>query len=118
MADRSLMLLADTCYDSGPIIHKMWGSHLKSDIVQVAHHGMWPSVAEIYEDIKAEIVLFTDLKKNVKSWIKDSRWKAVMDVILSYARDIYISGDALEIIEFQPFPENNKDSVLQMLENL
>ena len=41
-----------------------------------------------------------------------------MDVILSYARDIYISGDALEIIEFQPFPENNKDSVLQMLENL
>jgi hypothetical protein len=79
---------------------------------------MWPSVAEIYEDIKAEIVLFTDLKKNVKSWIKDSRWKAVMDVILSYARDIYISGDALEIIEFQPFPENNKDSVLQMLENL
>lgn len=118
MADRSLMLLADTCYDSGPIMHKMWGSHLKSDIVQVAHHGMWPSVAEIYEDIKAEIVLFPDLKKNVKSWIKDSRWKAVMDVILSYARDIYISGDALEIIEFQPFPENNKDSVLQMLENL
>jgi hypothetical protein len=41
-----------------------------------------------------------------------------MDVILSYARDIYISGDELEIIEFQPFPENNKDSVLQMLENL
>lgn len=118
MADRSLMLLADTCYDSGPIMHKMWGSHLKSDIVQVAHHGMWPSVAEIYEDIKAEIVLFTDLKKNVKSWIKDSRWKSVMDVILSYARDIYISGDELEIIEFQPFPENNKDSVLQMLENL
>ena len=118
MADRSIMLLADTCYDSGPIMHKMWGSHLKSDIVQVAHHGMWPSVAEIYEDIKAEIVLFPDLKKNVKSWIKDSRWKAVMDVILKYARDIYISGDELEIIEFQPFPENNKDSVLQMLENL
>ena len=118
MADRSIMLLADTCYDSGPIMHKMWGDHLKSDMVQVAHHGMWPSVAEIYEDIKAEIVLFPDLKKNVKSWIKDSRWKAVMDVILSYARDIYISGDALEIIEFQPFPENNKDSVLQMLENL
>ena len=96
----------------------MWGEYLKSDIVQVAHHGMWPSVAEIYEDIKAEIVLFPDLKKNVKSWIKDSRWKAVMEVILKYARDIYISGDELEIIEFQPFPENNKDSVLQMLENL
>ena len=118
MADRSIMLLADTCYDSGPIMHKMWGDHLKSDIVQVAHHGMWPSVAEIYEDIKAEIVLFPDLKKNVKSWIKDSRWKSVMDVILSYAVDIYISGDALEIIEMQPYPVNNKNDVLEMLENL
>ena len=118
MADRSIMLLADTCYDSGPIMHKMWGDHLKSDIVQVAHHGMWPSVAEIYEDIKAEIVLFTDLKKNVKQWIVDGRWKAVMDVILEYAVDIYISGDALEIIEMQPYPVNNKNDVLKMLENL
>lgn len=118
MAERSIMLLADTCYDSGPIMHKMWGDHLKSDIVQVAHHGMWPSVAEIYEDIKAEIVLFPDLKKNVKQWLVDSRWKSVMDVILSYAVDIYISGDALEIIEMQPYPVNNKNDVLEMLAEL
>ena len=69
-------------------------------------------------DIRLEIVLFPDLKKNVKSWIKDSRWKAVMDVILEYAVDIYISGDALEIIEMQPYPVNNKNDVLEMLENL
>ena len=104
--------------DSGPIMHKMWGDYLKSDIVQVAHHGMWPSVAEIYHDIKAETVLFTDLKKNVKVWIKDSRWKSVMDVILEYAEDIYISGDSIEVLEMLPYLEYNKKDVLQMLENL
>ena len=118
MADKSIMLLADTCYDSGPIMHKMWGDYLKSDIVQVAHHGMWPSVAEIYNDIKAEIVLFPDLKKNVKVWINDSRWKAVMDVILEYAEDIYISCDSIEILEMNPYLQYNKSEVLEMLENL
>ena len=79
---------------------------------------MWPSVAEIYEDIKAEIVLFPDLKKNVKVWINDSRWKSVMDVILKYAEDIYISCDSIEILEMNPYLQYNKSEVLEMLENL
>ena len=85
IADQSIILLADTCYDSGPIMNKIWGSYLKSDIMQIAHHGMWPSVAEIYHSIQAEVVLFPSMTKNVKNWVVDSIWAAVMQVVLDYA---------------------------------
>ncbi|MBQ7375694.1 MAG: hypothetical protein IJW52_02305 [Clostridia bacterium] len=118
IADQSIILLADTCYDSGPIMNKIWGSYLKSDIMQIAHHGMWPSVAEIYHSIQAEVVLFPSMTKNVKNWVVDSRWAAVMQVVLDYAEDIYISGDALTVIELPLWLEYNKNDVLEMLAEL
>ena len=118
MADQSIILLADTCYDSGPIMNKIWGSYLKSDIMQIAHHGQWPSVAEIYHSIQAKVVLFPSMTKNVKNWVVDSRWAAVMQVVLDYAEDIYISGDALTVIELPLWLEYNKKDVLEMLAEL
>jgi glyoxylase-like metal-dependent hydrolase (beta-lactamase superfamily II) len=118
MADQSIMLLADTCYDSGPIMNNIWGSYLKSDIMQIAHHGQWPSVAEIYHSIKADIILFPAKTKNVKQWVVDSRWSAVMQVALGYAKDIYISGDSIEILELPLAIQYNKEDVLDMLANL
>ena len=118
IATQSVILLADTCYDSGPIMNKIWGSYLKSDIMQIAHHGQWPSVAEIYHSIQAEVVLFPSMTKNVKNWVVDSRWAAVMQVVLDYAEDIYISGDALTVIELPLWLEYNKKDVLEMLAEL
>ena len=118
IATQSVILLADTCYDSGPIMNKIWGSYLKSDIMQIAHHGQWPSVAEIYHSIQAEVVLFPSMTKNVKHWVVDSRWSAVMQVVLDYAEDIYISGDALTVIELPLWLEYNKKDVLEMLASL
>ena len=105
----TLMMLADTCYDSGPILNNMWGDYLKSDMVQIAHHGMYPSVADIYNSIKAETILFPATVGGVKDYVKTSQsWASVMTVALGYAKDIYIA-EQNDIIMFPYTVKNNKD---------
>ena len=114
VADQTAIFLNDTCYDSGPILNNLWGDHLKSDIVQVAHHGMYPANKEIYESIKAETLLIPGTKSGVKSFVADSRWTAVYDVIFTYGKDLYICSDNTSVtIELPYTVVNNKDSQLQ-----
>jgi hypothetical protein len=113
----SLMLLADTCYASGPILSKMWGDYLRSDIVQIAHHGMWPSVMDIYDNIQAQTVLFPATVGGVRDYIKPNQpWADVMNTVLNYAKDIYVA-EQCEIIEFPYVVKNNKQEKLDYINN-
>jgi len=113
----SIMFLNDTCYASGPILNMLWGEGLKSDIVQMAHHGMWPSVKEIYDSIKAEVILFPSVLKALKYHLFDGRWIEVTNAALGYAKDIYASGDTLQIIELPYSFKNNKREMLDYIKN-
>ena len=117
IGEDSLILLNDTCYASGPIIHDLWGAYLKTDIVQIAHHGMWPSVESIYHDIAGEVVLVPNLCKYFKEYITDSRWVGVIDAALSYAKDIYVSGDKLMVHKLPYVFENNKEEMYDYIIN-
>ena len=111
IGEDSMIFLNDTCYASGPIIHDLWGAYLKTDIVQIAHHGMWPSVESIYHDIAAKVVLVPNLYKYFKDYISDSRWVGVIDAALSYAKDLYVSGDKLMVHKLPYVIENNKEEM-------
>ncbi len=113
----SIMLLADTCYQSGPVMHEMWGDHLRSEIVQVAHHGQWPSVESIYHDIAAEVVLVPARLSRYKHDIDDSRWRAQTAAILSYARDLYVTCDEVVRLELPYVPKNNKDATVEYIKS-
>ena len=115
--DQSIMLLTDTCYASGPILNKLWGSYLKSDIVQMAHHGMWPSVEEIYHSIAAEVILVPTKYKEFKSYIDEPKWSAVMQAAFSYAEDIYVFGDYYDVIELPYYTVNNKAEMTEYIRN-
>ena len=115
VADTSVMLLADTCYKSGPILADLWGDHLRSDVVQVAHHGQWPSVEEIYHLIRGEIVLYPAVLRRLSVDLMDSRWDDQCEAILSYAKDLYVSGDALEILPLPYTVQNNKQAMLDKI---
>lgn len=107
-----LMMLGDTCYDSAPIMIDIWGDRLRSDIMQVAHHGIWPSVKELYEAVQGKVAIFPAKKNNLSRYIRDPRWEASTKAILNYAEDIYISCDSIEIIELPYALKNNKEQVL------
>lgn len=118
MSGNSIMLLADTCYASGPKLNNIWGDYLKSDIVQVAHHGMWPSVADIYHSIQGEVVLFSAMYTGVNYYIKDNTgWEDVMQVVLEYAKDIYVSDAQGEVIMLPYIAKNNKEAQLEYIKN-
>ena len=117
IGEDSLIFLNDTCYASGPIIHDLWGAYLKTDIVQIAHHGMWPSVESIYHDIAGEVVLVPNLYKCFKNYIADSRWVGVIDVAFSYAKDLYVSGDKLMVHKLPYVFENNKEEMYDYIIN-
>ena len=109
-ADTSFMILADTCYRSGPILDDMWGDYLKSDIVQVAHHGQWPSVERLYHSIAAKVVLIPAVTSRYKNDILDTRWDEQTEAILSYAKDLYVVGDSTVILELPYTILNNKQA--------
>lgn len=117
MGGSSFMILGDTCYTSGPILHKMWGSYLKSDMVQIAHHGQWPSVESIYHDIKAEIVIVPAKLSRYKSDISDSEWKAQTTAFLSYAKDLYTACDEPIMLELPYKFKNNKAAMVEAIKS-
>ncbi len=118
MEGSSIMLLADTCYASGPILHSMWGDYLKSDIMQMAHHSMWPSVETIYHDIQAEVILHSTMYSIMKDNIQPTtNWAGVMEAALSYAKDMYVSDSHGEVIMLPYVTQNNKEEVLEYIKN-
>ena len=109
------MMLADTCYDSGPILNNMWGDYLKSDIVQVAHHGQWPSVESIYHSIAAEVALVPAVVSRYKFDISDTRWDEQTEAFLSYAADLYTTCNETVIIEMPYRTRNNKAEMIEYI---
>ena len=115
MGGSSFMILGDTCYRSGPIMHDMWGEYLKSDMVQIAHHGQWPSVESIYHDIAAEVVIVPAKLSRYNSDISDSHWKKQTTAYLSYAKDLYTACDEPIMIELPYVFKNNKDAMVEYI---
>lgn len=117
MGGQSIMLLADTAYSSGPILNKLWGDYLKSNIVQMAHHGTYPSVEAIYHSIQGEVLLFSAMYRNVKWYVVDSRYGAQMEAALLYAKDIFVSDENVDKIELPYTPVGNKEEMLEYIKN-
>ena len=84
---QSILFLADTTHLSGKILENMYGSSLRSDIVQIAHHGMWASNSSLYDYINAPVILWPTTRKTMEEWLTDS----TVVVAMSYAKDIYVS---------------------------
>ena len=116
-ADTSVLFLADTCYLSGPILADLWGEHLQSDVMQIAHHGQWPSVEEIYHLIRAEVVLYPAVLRRLSGDLLDSRWDDQCEAVFTYAKDLYVSGDEMQILSLPYTLQNNKDAMIEFITN-
>ena len=109
----SVMLLADTTHVSGEIIEKTFGSYLKSDMVQLAHHGMAPSNASLYQRIEADVLLWPSTYTHAS--VRYSQYSNVIDVALRYAKDIYVSDVNVTTISLPYVIRNNKDAEMSKL---
>ena len=119
---QSVMMLADTYVDSANIMIKMWGDYLKSDVMQMAHHAIWPANEALYHQIKAETIIYPAAYKNLKKYLNEKiegsdNTKIVNATALSYAKDIYVMCERFEVLELPHKIVNNKEAMLQTIKN-
>jgi len=55
---QSLMVLGDLQTVGAPRVAKAWGEYLKSDMVQMAHHGYYGGSVELYDYIRPRLILW------------------------------------------------------------
>ena len=108
MNGKSTMLLGDAYNDVAPFLTNTFGSHLKSDMVQLAHHGIWASAAVLYDNIQAEVLLWPSNSAGATKWLTDS----VVATALSYAKDEYLPGPKTTTIKFPYEIVNNKEEFI------
>ena len=80
---QKVLLLADTAHKSNPMLVEMWGSTLKSDIVQLSHHGIWTPDNGIYELVGAKVTLwpstYTEAKASFSHY--DSNYRGIVEKV-------------------------------------
>jgi len=114
---QKVLMLADTAHKSNPMIVKMWGNTLKSDIVQMAHHGCWTPDDGIYELIGAKTVLVPSSYINAKGDLAHSIYGNINQKVYDLASDIYVSDATMRILDLPYVIKNNKTAELGKINN-
>ena len=76
LAGQKIMFLGDSAVDCSKDTVKMWGSYLKSDIMQAAHHGLNGGSKALYEAIDPTVVMVPGAMRTIKTILSfpHSRW--------------------------------------------
>lgn len=115
--NQKFLILADVHSEVGGTISSIWGEYLKSDIVQMAHHGNWPASESIYQLAKAETIIYPATVRNLKEYLKpDTEYFSVHNIALNYAKDLYHSIDEIVTLSMPHTPIGNKKKMLELFE--
>jgi hypothetical protein len=108
---KTCTVLADATHATGRILVSMYGTYLKSDIVQLSHHGVIGIIPDIYNYIKAPVLLWPATDSAVKKFYKDSYNAAA----LNYTRDLYVANTGITTLEMPYVIKSNKTAVLNKI---
>ena len=90
---QTYMFLGDASVDMCGILVAKYGEGMVSDIVQVAHHGYWGGTKEVYDAIRAPIVLWpvpADHPQTGAPRYSDPEWSPITrEMIRNYATAVY-----------------------------
>jgi hypothetical protein len=111
---QTIIALGDILEQAATIICNMHGSYLKSDIVQLAHHGTTPGTKALYTNINAPILLWPSCASNVKARYQSSGHEALTEAV-RVAKDIYLAGDGTKTLNLPLSVVNNKSAFLKRM---
>ena len=106
--DNSVMVLGDASNRSLRYLISTYGDYMKSDMVQIAHHG-YNGVAEAYSLIDADVILWPG---GVDQFYGRQDYYRLMDWefnkrALELADECYVAGDSIFTLTMPYKPENN-----------
>ena len=111
IGSQTILALADTTHSVSTALQNTYGSYLKSDIVQLAHHGTYPGHASLYTKINAQVLFWPSNTANAKKQYSDSAVKEA----LNKAKDVYLSKGTDVTISFPYTVKNNKKDFLKSI---
>ena len=111
MSDKSILLLGDALEKTAKSLTSTYGSYLKSDMVQLAHHGTNPGTKDLYTNINATVLFWPSSTDNVKQRYYTDKNAAVVEAV-SKAKDIYLAGEGSATLMLPYTYKNNKSAFL------
>lgn len=106
------LILADTTHVSGDVMKNMYGSYLESEMVQLAHHGIYPANASLYEAIKAKVLLWPSNYANASA----QQTNAAVVKALEHATDVHIANTQDTTFVLPYTFVNNKEEFLSKIQ--
>ena len=114
VSERSVILLGDALKETAQILTDTYGSYLKADMVQLAHHGSWPGTEALYSNINASVVFWPSNADNAKNRYKASDHASLRKAI-SVAKDVYLASEGTVTLTLPYTVVNNKDAFLRRM---
>ena len=115
VAGQSTMLLGDASKNMKNIIRSMYDSHVKSDMVTLAHHGVWDFNPELYNEIKAKVLFWPNNTAGAKEFYNKSsstEAKKSIDAALKHATDVFLAKGTDTKLMLPYTPVGNKGSFI------
>jgi acyl carrier protein len=114
VSGKTTMLLGDALSGAASLLTATYGSYLKSDMVQLAHHGTNPGTESLYANINAPILFWPSATVNVKDKYNKADHASLRKAI-SVAKDVYLASDGSKTLTIPCTIVNNKASFLSRM---
>lgn len=116
VAGQSNMLLGDASTNMKNIIRSMYGSHVKSDMVTLAHHGVWDTTPELYKEIKGKVVFWPNNTAGARMYYTEkstsSGARKAIQAALDNATDVFLAKGTDTKLNLPYTPVGNKQSFI------
>ena len=103
----SVLFLGDCAQRTSGILCDMYGSYLKSDLVQVAHHGWDGATLEVYQNVSPKAVMWPNSKSEYDACVASLKWfgdvnRSIVNVLVGkekvYIADTYCYQFTLPLV--------------------
>ena len=114
MQGNSVMVLADTTSRAINHIYKAYGDYLRSDMVQLAHHGVNGGEL-LYQTIDADVILWPiAVDASYNQGVKLIRDVKFNKVATDLAEEVYVAGNAVFTLPLPYTPKDNESAVFYL----
>ena len=106
--DNSVMVLGDASYITCSFLVKHYGDYLKSDMVQLSHHGYAGGTVALYDKVLADVVLWPGGVGGFDGGLEpeDLRYRESNAHAISLADEVYVAGEAVHTLTMPYTPED------------
>ncbi len=108
--DNTVMVLGDASNRSCTYLVRSYGDYLKSDMVQISHHGYTGGTIPLYEAIDADVALWPTGVMSVDGSYERLMERGYNARAVELAKEVYIAGKTAHTLPLPYTPEDGEET--------